>query len=94
MMMFGAVLKKVRLRAGLSQEELAEKIFLSRSTVSRLENNKLKLMVEDAIRWGQATQSSEIMAALICGIDISQIMEIISSLPILGAILGGILWGF
>lgn len=88
---FGAVLKKLRVRAGLSQEELAEKIFLSRSTVSRLENDKLKLTVEDAIRWGQATQASEVMAAILCGIDITQIMQIISSLPI-GAILGGILW--
>lgn len=81
--MYGSVLKKVRLKSGLSQEVLAEKIFLSRSAVSRLENNKLKLTVDDAVRWGQATQSPEIMAALLCGIDVAVVSQLVSTLSTL-----------
>lgn len=86
-MAFGQILRKVRLNAGLSQEELADKIYLSRSAVSRLENNRLKLTVEDAVRWGQATHASEIVAAMLCGIDVTTILQNITML------IGGlILW--
>lgn len=85
-MSFGAILRAVRQKAGLSQEEMAEKMFVSRSTISRLENDRLKLTVEDAIRWGQITQAPEAIAAMLCGLDISQVMQIISSLPIGGMI--------
>lgn len=85
-MSFGAILRAVRQKAGLSQEEMAEKMYVSRSTISRLENNRLKLTVEDAIRWGQITQAPEAIAAMLCGLDVSQVMQIISSLPIGGMI--------
>ena len=85
-MSFGAILRAVRRKAGLSQEEMAEKMYVSRSTISRLENDRLKLTVEDAIRWGQITQAPEAIAAMLCGLDVSQVMQIISSLPIGGMI--------
>ncbi len=77
---YGSILKKVRLKSGLSQEELAEEIYLSRSAVSRLENNRLKLTVDDAVRWGQATQATEIIAALLCGIDVAVVSELVTTL--------------
>lgn len=85
-MSFGAILRAVRQKAGLSQEEMAEKMYVSRSTISRLENDRLKLTVEDAIRWGHITQAPEAIAAMLCGLDISQVMYIISNLPIGGLI--------
>ena len=79
-MSFGTILEKVRLEAGLSQEQLAKKTFMSRSTVSRLENDKLKLTVQDAISWGQATNATEVIAALICGVDLVALSQMISTL--------------
>ncbi len=79
-MQFGSMLRKTRLRSGLSQEELAEKIFISRSAVSRLENDKLELKLADAIRWFQATQAPEALAALLCGIDITTVVQSLSTL--------------
>ena len=81
--MYGSVLRKVRVKSGLSQEDLADKIFLSRSAVSRLENNKLKLTVDDAVRWGQATQAPEVIAALLCGIDIAVVSQLITTITTL-----------
>lgn len=79
-MSFGTVLQKVRVEAGLSQEELADKIFVSRSTVSRLENDRLKLTVQDAISWGQATNATEVMAALLCGVDLVALTQMLTTL--------------
>lgn len=86
-MNLGAVLKKARLSAGLSQEEIALKMFLPRSTISKLENNKTTLKAEDLIRWCNITQAQEIMVALLCGVDPTTIIQNITTL------LGGlILW--
>lgn len=79
-MMFGSILKKVRLNAGLSQEKLAERVFLSRSAVSRLENDKLELKAADLIRWFQATQAPEMAAAILCGVDITALTDLITNL--------------
>lgn len=86
-MNLGAVLKRTRITAGLSQEEIALKMFLPRSTISKLENNKTALKAEDLIRWCTITQAQEVMAALLCGIDVTTIMQNISML-----IGGFILW--
>ncbi|WP_062105238.1 helix-turn-helix domain-containing protein [Bacillus niameyensis] len=85
-MNIGAVLKKARLHAGLSQEEIAEELYLPRSTISKLENNKISLKAEDLIRWCHVTQAQELMVALLCGIDIPTIISNLSTL------LGVILW--
>ncbi|MBW8350738.1 helix-turn-helix domain-containing protein [Bacillus sp. IITD106] len=79
-MNLGAVLKKARITAGLSQEELALRIFLPRSTVSKLENNKMVLKAEDLIRWCQITQAQELMVALLIGVDPATIIQNISML--------------
>ncbi|MDQ0176039.1 helix-turn-helix domain-containing protein [Bacillus chungangensis] len=85
-MKFGAVFKKIRVLAGLSQEELAEKIYLSRSNVSRVENDKLILRLDDVIRWFQVTQAPEALAALLCGVDVNTVLQNITQ------ILGGFIW--
>lgn len=82
-MRFGRILRKVRVNAGLSQEELAEKIYLSRSAVSRLENDKLELKAADLIRWFQATQAPEVAAAILCGVDVSAVMRVIESVSLI-----------
>jgi transcriptional regulator with XRE-family HTH domain len=79
-MLFGSILRKARLNAGLSQEELAEKLYLSRSAVSRLENDKLELKAADLIRWFQVTNAPEVAAAMICGVDVTALSQLISSL--------------
>ncbi|MGG0890290.1 helix-turn-helix transcriptional regulator [Cytobacillus horneckiae] len=79
-MSFGNILRKVRINAGLSQEELADKIHLSRSAVSRLENNRLEIRLADAIRWFQATNAPEAIAAMLCGVDIASLAQSLTML--------------
>jgi transcriptional regulator with XRE-family HTH domain len=79
-MQLGQILRKTRVEAGMSQEELAEKIYLSRSAVSRLENNRLELKAADMIRWFQATQAHEALVALVCGVDVTTVVQTLTKL--------------
>jgi len=93
--LFGSILRGMRKSAGMSQEDIALDLHMSISNVSRLETDKYELKAADLIRWANATQSQEVIAALILGIDVGllqQALEFISSTTTLvGMIfLGGI----
>lgn len=79
-MQYGPIFKKTRKLSGLSQEALAEKMFMPRSTISKVENGKMELKLSDAVRWFQTTQAPEALAALLCGVDVNMIIQNISML--------------
>lgn len=69
-MELGNQIRKYRAERGLSQEELAEKVFVSRQTVSNWENDKnypdihsLLLLSNELLAMGSA-----VIAFLICGL--------------------------
>lgn len=69
-MQFGAILKKMRKGADMSQEELAEKLHIARSSISKLETNNLELRASDLWRWAKVTENQDLIAAMILGIDV------------------------
>jgi len=75
---YGAVLRACRDRIGMSQEQLALKLNLSRSAVSKLENDQQELGVNTLSEWAEVTNAKEVLVAFICGMDglsvLSQIM--------------------
>lgn len=83
----GSILHKARINAGLTQEELGEKIGIERSFVSKLERNKAGLMFDVGVRWLQVTQAHEALIALIAGVDVSTVVQSLTTL-----IGGFILW--
>jgi len=86
----GAMFRKMRKRAGLSQEALAERLHISRSNVSRIESNKLTLTFEDAIRWAQNTNAQDMLVALIMNVDVSLVANFVSQITQVATIyLGG-----
>lgn len=74
-MELGLVLKKCRLRAKMTQEELAEKLHLARSAVSKIENGKQALEANLMIDWVKATRSAEVAVALIFGTDVLTVAQ-------------------
>lgn len=54
---FSAELLQARLRAGLSQAELAERMGTSQSTIARLESGKTLPSTKTLLRFAQATGS-------------------------------------
>lgn len=89
---FGSILKKMRVVADISQEEMAEELHMSRSNVSRLENNRMELKAVDLIKWCRITNNPDVLMALYAGVEVIHQLQPITSL-ITGfiTILGGIL---
>lgn|SRR5690625_1944654 len=90
---FGAILRKMRKGADMSQEELAVHLHISRSNVSRLETNNLELKASDLINWANVTQNQDVIAAMILGLDVAvlqQALEVASKF-VATIFLGGII---
>ncbi len=76
----GAKLRKARLTSGLSQEELAQELYLPRSTISKIEHGKTAIKGEDLIRWFQITQAHELILAIVYGTDIPAVVQSLTTL--------------
>jgi len=90
----GAILKACRTRAGLSQEELAHRLFINQSDVSKYENDTKEPTISMVYAWTTKTQAPEVLVAFLCGVDGLEILQKIVDLGLtqIGTIfLGGIL---
>lgn len=76
---FGSILKKMRKDAGFSQEEIAEKLHIARSSISKLETNNLELRASDLLKWAKVTENQDYLAAIVLGVDIGIIQQIIDT---------------
>jgi len=79
----GAILRAVRVRAGLSQEELANRLNYNQSDISKFETGAKEPSVTTFLRWLRETNAHEVMVAYLCGLDGIQIMQ--SILGMVGA---------
>lgn len=90
-MEFGPLLRKSRKMAGFTQEQMAERMNISRPCISKLERGQIELKAVDLVRWFRITNMQELAAAVICGVDptvLAQFMNQITSL------IGVIIWRF
>src|SRR5690606_37797635 len=89
---FGPLLRQMRKQAGMSQEDIALELHMSISNVSRLETGKYELKAADLIRWANITNSQELLAAMILGVDVGvlqQALEMVTTLMV--GFIGGLL---
>ncbi|CEI81257.1 Helix-turn-helix [Oceanobacillus oncorhynchi] len=91
-------LKFMRKRRGLSQEQLAPKLHMSRVNLSKIERGLVSIRTEDYFRWAKVTNSQDVLIAIACNIDLTIAADLISNVTdtmhSLGAIImtiGGIL---
>ncbi len=88
----GAVLRACRARAGFTQEELADKLYISQSDVSKYENDTMEPHLSTLQAWTNNTQAPEVLVAFLCGMDGMSIMQnIIDAGLTISMIIGGIL---
>lgn len=88
----GAVLKACRTRAGFTQEELADKLYISQSDVSKYESDAMEPHLSILQAWTSNTQAPEVLVAFLCGMDGLNIMQhIIDAGFTISIILGGIM---
>lgn len=74
-MRYGAVLKACRERMGLSQEELAFRLNMNQSDISKFENNTREPTLSILQSWINNTQAPEVLVAFLCGVDGLGIMQ-------------------
>ncbi|WP_405103142.1 helix-turn-helix transcriptional regulator [Oceanobacillus sp. FSL H7-0719] len=70
-MEIGAKLKKMRRGAGISQQLMADLLHISRSNVSRLENENIELKAVDLIKWCKITNNPDMLMVLYASIDVT-----------------------
>lgn len=90
---YGAILKACRNRARLSQEELAHRLHINQSDVSKYENGTKEPSISMVQAWTNNTQAAEVLVAFLCGMDGLTIMQSIldAATGVIGTILlGGI----
>lgn len=74
-MKYGAILKAARVRSGLSQEELAHRLHINQSDVSKYESDRKEPHMNLFQDWTTITQAQEVMVAFICGMDGLSILQ-------------------
>jgi len=80
---FGAIMRAARVRAKLSQEELAARLNYNQSDISKIEGGHKEPTASILFRWFQETNAMEVAVAYFCGMDGLQIMQ--SILGMVGA---------
>ena len=70
-MEFGIVLRMMRKSAGMTQEDMAEEMHVSRSTVAKLETDRVELKAVDLINWCRITNNPDVLMALYAGTDVA-----------------------
>lgn len=91
-MRFGSILKACRNRAGFNQEELAHRLHVNQSDISKYENDAKEPTISMLRAWTSNTQTQEVMVAFICGMDGLEIMQkIIDAGMTMQTILGGLI---
>jgi len=80
----GAILRAVRVRAGLSQEELADRLNYSQSDISKFETGAKEPTASIFLRWLRETNAHEVAVAYFCGLDGLTIMQTILSMTGMG----------
>ena len=67
---YGTLLRKMRLKGGLTQDQLAAKLNISRTNISKMENGKQGIQVEDFFAWTKSTNGQEALIAFLHNMDI------------------------
>lgn len=72
---FGSIMKASRVRAGLSQEEMAHRISYNQSDISKFETGAKEPHTSIFLRWVEITNCKEVVVAYLCGMDGIMIMQ-------------------
>lgn len=68
-MEWGAVLKTARKREGLTQEQLAEKLHLTKSCISKFEHNEKETRISLLMNWFKHTNAQDLMIGAMIALD-------------------------
>lgn len=76
---FGKLLRDMRKRAGMSQEDIALDLHMPISSVSRFETDKYEIKAADLSKWACVTGTQDMMVAFMCGVDIALVQQMLDA---------------
>jgi len=79
-MEFGGVFRALRQKAGLTQEEMAVKLNMNQSDISKFENDTKTPDLPTFLRIAQVTQAQEVVVAFLYGMDGLSIIQQLTQL--------------
>lgn len=68
--MYGKHLKKFRKSVGMTQQDIADELHLSRTAISKIENGTQEATINQFVRWAQVTNCDVQAALILFGTDI------------------------
>lgn len=74
-MKYGVIVKALRVRKNWTQEQLARKLHMSRSAISKIENDEQTLDVPTLVSLVQITGEPAVAVSIILGMDGITIMQ-------------------
>lgn len=74
-MKYGVIVKALRVRKNWTQEQLARKLHMSRSAISKIENDEQTLDVPTLVNLVQITGEPAVAVSIILGMDGITIMQ-------------------
>ena len=77
--------------AGLTQEEMAERMHMSRPNISKLERDEIELKAADLIRWAQATDMPQVFATVLFQVDPVQMTQFLNQLMNVTQLVGALI---
>jgi transcriptional regulator with XRE-family HTH domain len=76
----GAILQAIRVRANLTQEDIAHTFNMSQSCISKIEKDRKPADFQIILKWAELTNAKEVVVAYIYGMDGISILQNISQL--------------
>ncbi|OIJ13364.1 hypothetical protein BKP35_09010 [Anaerobacillus arseniciselenatis] len=75
---YGELLRISRKQLDFSQEQMAERLYISRSTVSKLEAGKRTLYMDILVRWFKIINRDDVLLALLSGMEFNRIKRMLT----------------
>lgn len=69
---YGKMLKEFRVKAGMTQEDMADHLHLSQNLVSRMENGSRTILLEEFLKWISVTKQKTVALERIFGKEIAE----------------------
>lgn len=89
-MSYGQVLRAARIKAGMSQEELAARLHINQSDVSKYESGAKEPRISIFRDWTFVTQAQEVMVGFLCGVDGVAMMTMLQQMStVIAGFIGG-----
>lgn len=72
-MSYGELLKMCRIQVGFSQQEMADKLKVSQSDISKFERDLKSIPADIFLKWIEITDRKDVAIALMYGVEINKI---------------------